>query len=96
MVCIKKYNVIVYNFNGELVSFNAYGKDIMKFAEEDLTKEDIEGAIAAVTKTFSDTWYIGNSKLTLDSEGDYYLMTYLVHADGGEITELRKVYTKIK
>lgn len=88
--------VIVYNFNGELVSFNAYGKGMMEFAEEDLTKEEIEGAIAAVTETFSDTWYIGNSTLTLDSEGDYYLMTYLVHADEGEITELRKVYTKIK
>lgn len=85
-----------FNFEGELLFINAYRKGIMKFAEEDLTKEDIEGAIAAVTETFSDTWYIGNSEIILDSEGDYYLMTYLVHADDGEITELRKVYTKIK
>ncbi|MBP3315075.1 MAG: hypothetical protein J6M03_04550 [Clostridia bacterium] len=90
------YIMIRYNFNGELISLNAYGKGIMEFAEEDLTKEDIEDAVAAVTETFSDTWYIGNSKITLDSEGDYYLMTYLVHADGDKITELRKVYTKIK
>ena len=90
------YIMIRYNFNGELVAFNAYGKGMMEFAEEDLTKEDIEGAIAAVTETFSDTWYIGNSKITLDSEGDYYLETYLVRADGDKITELRKVHTKIK
>ena len=90
------YIMIRYNFNGELVAFNAYGKGMMEFAEEDLTKEDIEGAIAAVTETFSDTWYIGNSKITLDSEGDYYLMTYLVHADGDKITGMRKVHTKIK
>jgi hypothetical protein len=90
------YIMIRYNFNGELISLNAYGKGIMEFAEEDLTKEDIEDAVAAVTETLSDTWYIGNSKITLDSEGDYYLMTYLVHADGDKITELRKVYTKIK
>ncbi len=85
-----------FNFEGELLLINAYRKGIMEFVEEDLTKEDIEGAIAAVTETFSDTWYIGNSEIILDSEGDYYLMTYLVHADDGEITELRKVYTKIK
>lgn len=90
------YIMIRYNFNGELVAFNAYGKGMMEFAEEDLTKEDIEGAIAAVTETFSDTWYIGNSKITLDSEGDYYLETYLVRADGDDISELRKVHTKIK
>ena len=85
-----------FNFKGELIVVNAKQKGIMEFAEEDLTKEDIEDAVAAVTETFSDTWYIGNSKITLDSEGDYYLMTYLVHADGDEISELRKVYTKIK
>ena len=90
------YIMIRYNFNGELVAFNAYGKGMMEFAEEDLTKEDIEGAIAAVTETFSDTWYIGNSKITLDSEGDYYVETYLVRADGDDISELRKVHTKIK
>ena len=90
------YIMIRYNFNGELVAFNAYGKGMMEFAEEDLTKEDIEGAIAAVTETFSDSWLIGNHKIVLDAEGDYYLMTYLVHADGDEITEMRKVHTKIK
>lgn len=90
------YIFVRFNFKGELLLVNAKQKGLMEFVEEDLTKEDIEGAMTAVTETFSDTWYIGNSKLTLDSEGDYYLMTYLVHADEGEITELRKVYTKIK
>ena len=90
------YIFVRFNFKGELFLVNAYGKGMMEFAEEDLTKEEIEGAIAAVTETFSDTWLIGNSKLTLDSEGDYYLMTYLVHADGDKITEMRKVHTKIK
>ena len=90
------YIFVRFNFKGELLLVNAKQKGLMEFVEEDLTKEDIEGAMTAVTETFSDTWYIGNSKLTLDSEGDYYLMTYLVHADDGEITELRKVHTKIK
>ena len=70
----EEYIFVDYNFKGELLLVNATRKGLMEFAEEDLTKEDIEGAIAAVTETFSDTWYIGNSKITLDSEGDYYLM----------------------
>ena len=90
------YIFVRFNFNGELLLVNAKQKGLMEFVEEDLTKEDIEGAMTAVTETFSDTWLIGNSKLTIDSEGDYYLMTYLVHVDDGEITELRKVHTKIK
>ena len=66
-----------FNFEGKLLLINAYGKGMMEFAEEDLTKEEIEGAIAAVTETFSDTWYIGNSTLTLDSEGDYYIKAFV-------------------
>ena len=92
----EEYIFVDYNFKGELLLVNATRKGLMEFAEEDLTKEDIEGAIAAVTETFSDTWYIGNSKITLDSEGDYYVETYLVRADGDDISELRKVHTKIK
>ena len=88
--------MIRFNFKGELIVVNAKQKGIMEFAEEDLTKEEIEGAIAAVNETFSDSWLIGNHKIVLDAEGDYYLMTYLVHADGDEITEMRKVHTKIK
>ena len=95
-VATEEYIFVDYNFKGELLLVNATRKGLMEFAEEDLTKEDIEGAIAAVTETFSDTWDIGNSTLTLDSEGDYYLETYLVRADGDDISELRTVHTKIK
>ena len=92
----EEYIFVDFNFKGELLLVNAKRKGMMAFAEEDFTKEDIEGAVSAVTEVFSDSWYIGNHEITLDSEGDYYLMTYLVHADGDKITEMRKVHTKIK
>lgn len=62
------------NMQGELLSINALGRGSMLNAEEEVTKEEIEAAIAVLKSKYSANWTIGdNATLVIDTEGDYYV-----------------------
>ena len=65
---------VVLNMQGELISINAIGKASMLNAEEEVTKEEIENAIAALKNNYSANWNVhDNATLVIDTEGDYYV-----------------------
>ncbi len=64
---------ISVNRRGEIVGINAKYLGMFSLAEEQLTKQDIDGAIAVLQEAFSAKWTILSTRLVLDTEGHYHL-----------------------
>lgn len=65
---------VTLNMQGELYSINALGRGAMFNAEKEVTKEEIENAIAALKNNYSANWNMhDNATLVIDTEGDYYV-----------------------
>lgn len=87
--------IVSFDMAGNFIGFNAYKYGILENAEKDLTKEEIEKAIAYVEDTFSDNWDIGTPSVVADTEGDYYIEVGLSRKKG-EIIEAMQIHVNIR
>lgn len=74
---------ISVNMNGDVVAINAKYLGLFSFAESQISKEDIDGAISTLYETCSDRWSIGAETLIIDAEGDYYISARLYNNKNG-------------
>ena len=75
--------VVSFNLRGELYGIDARDAGTMAYAETDISEKSIEAAKAMVEAQYGQ----GQSKtlgysLLLDAEGNYYLLTGVLHDDG--------------
>ena len=85
---------ISVNRRGEIVGINAKYLGIFSLAEEQLTKQDIDDAIAVLQETFAAKWTILTTRLVLDAEGHYYLSAHLART-ASQGTEAEMVYITV-
>ena len=72
--------LIKFNTQGEFIGINANKKGTMARAEDDLTREQIENAIKVLNEKNPGSPN-RSIQLSIDSEGDYYLMTPMTLKD---------------
>ena len=85
---------ISVNRRGEIVGINAKYLGMFSLAEEQLTKQDIDDAIAVLQETFAAKWTILTTRLVLDTEGRYYISASLART-GSEGTGAEMVYITV-
>ena len=85
---------ISVNRRGEIVGINAKYLGMFSLAEEQLTKQDIDDAIAVLQETFAAKWTILTTSLVLDTEGRYYISASLART-GSQGTEAEMVYITV-
>ena len=83
--------VVCFDMAGNLISFNSFRFGIMNGAEQDLTKEEIENAIAYVEDKFSENWNVNTAytNVVVDTEGDYYIEVPLSRIVEGKIEAIQ-------
>lgn len=75
---------VTFNKDGEFFGINANNKGTLEKAEKDLSKKEIENAIAKLNDTFSDEWNIQEPSLIRDVNGDYYIQCFIYRGANGD------------
>ncbi len=87
---------ISVNMKGEVTAINAKMLGMFSSAEKDITKEQIDNAIAYLNETFSDVYNLGKIELVIDGEGDYYIRTSLLNKGSNNETNTNKTNENTK
>ena len=87
---------ISVNMKGDIMAINAKSLGMFSLAESQITKEEIDNAIAALHETFSDEWTVYDEKLILDAEGDYYVSAGIYRKAESGMTEAFAVYINVQ
>ena len=86
---------VTFNKDGEFFGINAQNKGTLEKAEKDLSKKEIENAIAKLNDTFSDEWNIHEPSLIRDVNGDYYIQCFIYRGANGD-SEGTYVYINVQ
>jgi hypothetical protein len=89
------YISVTFNKDGEFFAINAKNKGSFATAEKDLSKKEIENAIAKLNDTFSDEWNIQEPSLIRDVNGDYYIQCFIYRGANGDV-EKGHVYINVQ
>lgn len=76
--------LIKFNKHGELYSLNANRMGTFEYAEETISKADIEKAVKVLTDTLGEKWTTFEPHLTIDSTGTYFVV---MGASNGDYVE---------
>ena len=91
----KEKITVCVNKRGEVVGVNALTLNLLSYAEEDVTKQEIDNAVSVLHEMFSEKWSFFDEALTIDSKGDYYFTAQISRTVDG-MTEVEEVYINVQ
>ena len=89
---------LVFNMQGELIGLSAKYFGVYKYAEDDVSSEQIKKAREALIESVSDDWtiYEESMLLIIDSLGDYYLEAAANNNKGQGEMSFIQLYINVK